>query len=69
MNVYLVTCKKYFTDGPGHTLAVFSTKKLAVKYLRQNKNIRYNKIEKWYDDHIDYTLYNIEKYRLNEVDN
>lgn len=68
MNVYLVTCKKYFTDGLGYPLAVFSTKKLAVKYLRQNKKIRYNKTEKWYEDDDDNTLYKIEKYCLDKVD-
>jgi hypothetical protein len=69
MNVYLVTCKKYFTDGNGYTIAVFSTKGLAVKYLRQNKNIHYNNVEQWYEDDEDNMLYKIEKYCLNEVDN
>ena len=69
MNVYLLTSKVYYTDGEGFVVGIFSTKKLALKHLRQNKNIRHNKGNNWYEDDTSQLLFKIRKYRLNEVDN
>jgi hypothetical protein len=67
MNVYLVSGQKHFSDIT-FPVGVFSTKKLAVKYIRQNKKVRYSKTDDWYDDTENGFLYMIARYRLNSVD-
>ena len=65
MKAYTVSCKQYYTDGAGLILGLFSTKKLAIKYIKHlAPRCRYNKSEGWYEDDDSQTLYEFNKFEI-----
>lgn len=65
MKVYTVSCKQYYTDGAGLILQVFSTKRLAVQYIKQlAPRSRYNKSEGFYEDDDSQTLYEFNVFQV-----